>query len=148
MRTKPSEADVNLVVNSIIPLTLTRLPFNGQSDDDKKLCEHFVLRSLNSQVTSRLKKIEDQMKEAYKTDPERHRIKITDNWRRELSEGTPRSMFDLDTFIAKIVEKYGEYGVMAHSLRELAVDSNKMSATPIKTEIEYIGDIPKAEEKD
>ena len=138
MHTKMTENEVNRVPIDALVHSLQKLPYNAQNGSDRALAEHFLLRALSSSITSKLKKIEEPLKKGFRAE-EIEPIAITENWRRELSSGTPRQAFDLDLFIQMVAEAYPQ--VLPHKLRELSLAAKRESAAPISFTIEYIGDV-------
>lgn len=140
MKTLLSENDVNRVVSDAISLSLLKLPYDGQDRTDKMLAEHFLLRGLSSQVTSRLKKLDDPAKENFRDDPEKHGILLSKNYRREMVTGTARENFDLDGFLEAASK---QFDIPKHKLKELAATTKKLAAAPVMITIEYVGDVPR-----
>lgn len=143
MKTVLSETEVNRVAPDAITLGLQKLPYDGQDELDRTFAEHFFLKALASKVNSRLKKLDDAAKDEFKSKPDTDAVTLSKNYRREISEGNPRELFDLETFIKSICEAYPD--VMAHRLRELASHAKKSSAAPISITVEYIGDLARKE---
>lgn len=140
MKTTLSENDVNRVVSDAINLSFLKLPYDAQDPLDKQLAEHFLLRGLSSQVTSRLKKLDDPAKDGLRSDPDRYGVMLSKNYRREMTFGTPRETFDLDAFLEAAAEKFD---IPKHQLKELAATTKKASAAPVMITLEYIGDVPR-----
>lgn len=141
MKTVMSENEVNRVAADAVTLALQKLPYDGQNELDQQLAEHFLLKGIASKVNSRLKKLDDAVKDAYKdgtTAPV-----LSKNYRREVTSGTPRMLFDPDEFIRLICKKYPE--ILPHNLRELLPDAKTESAAPLSISIEYIGDVARKE---
>ena len=141
MRTVVSENEVNRVAGDAITLSLQKLPYDGQDEADRDMAEHFLLKGLDSKVGSRLRKLDDAAKDTFKdgaTAPV-----LTKNYRREITPGSPRQLFDVDEFIRLICEKYPE--LLPHNLRELVAKAKKPSAAPLSITIEYIGDVTRPE---
>lgn len=141
MKTTISENEANRVAGDAITLALQKLPYDGQDELDRDMAEHFLLKGLASKVNSRLTKLDDKAKSAFKdgaTAPV-----LSKNYRREVTSGTSRNLFDVDEFISLICEKYPE--LLPHNLRELSTKAKKLSAAPLSVTIEYIGDIARPE---
>lgn len=136
MKTFMTQQEVERAITDAIPLALNKLPRNQQEDLDSELAEHMLLRGVNKAAESRLRKIEDRLKKTYH---EGQKPELTTNYRREITKGEPREIFDLETFITKIMEKYPT--VMGHELRTMAVHSKVKTAAPTSFSIEYIGDL-------
>lgn len=138
MRTKLSENEVNRIPIDAVTHALSKMPYDGQSEEDKTYAEHFLLRALSSHISARVKKLDDALKDAAKNS-DAGIVQLSKNFRREVTFGTPRSQFDLESFIDKIVAAYPD--IPKHKLREFAGDSKKLTAAPNLITIEYIGDV-------
>lgn len=138
MKTRMTESEVNRVPIDAVNVALPKLPYNSQDPQDEAAARHFLLKRIAKQVNPPLDKIEDAMKKDYR-EGKRPRVSLTENYRIECSEGTPRENFDLEGFLDKVVEKYPD--VMKHVLRELATASKKLTTAPVSISVEYIGDV-------
>lgn len=133
------EQQVARIASDNIADAFRRLPYDNQNPDDTLLGEHFLLSDFNSQISSRLRRIEDKLKKEIKAGTATGEL-ISRNYKRTIEYGTPRSMFDKDAFINLLAE---ECGIAKHKLVEIAQREAcfKHSATPMSFEVDYIGDI-------
>ena len=139
MKSTMSESEVARVPLDAVNLSLQKLPYDGQDDADRELAEHFLLKGIASKINGRLKKLDDGVKDVF-PDGQEQFVKMTKNWRREATKGTPRENFDLDTFLDELVLSYPS--LMKHKLKEIAAKCKKPQAAPTTIVIEYIGDLP------
>jgi hypothetical protein len=142
MKSVMTEAEVSAVTAAVVDKTLHQLPYNSQDALDADMAEHFVLKRIAKIVNPRLDKLEDRLKKQYR-DSDISAVTLSNNYRREVGEGTPRASFDKEKFIDLISNTYPE--IMKHQLRELAEQCNKLSAAPISISVDYIGDVPRSE---
>lgn len=130
----------NIQLKQLISDTLNdlfkQMPYNEQSQTDPVLAEHYMLKTLASNVNPRLDKIEKKIKEAVKSEQSDGDV-ISDNYHQSIGYGTPRNLFDQDTFIAEVSK---QFNIPRHKLVEIAGNSKKLGATPISVIIEYKGD--------
>jgi len=138
MKTTVSENEANRAITDAIPLALLKVPRNSQDELDMELSEHFIVKGIVKSGESRLRKIEDRLKERFDPD-QQNKVELSTNYRRELERKEPRMTFDQDLFITKILAKYPN--VLAHELRMMAADSKTPTAAPVSITLEYIGDI-------
>lgn len=143
MKSYVDESEVNRIPVDMIGLTLSKLPYDSQDAEDRLLAEHFLLRKAGSNIGSRLRKIEDKLKESFIASGKENVVMLTKNYRRELNRGTAREVFDQDKFMQLICQKYPD--VLPHVLRELATEAKKTTNPPTEIEVEYIGDVTRQE---
>lgn len=143
MRTTVSENEVNRVAADALRHALSKLPYNAQNELDQTLAEHFMLKQFSSLVRSRLEKMDAAVKDSLPDKSGAHAPiapVLSQNWRREVSIGAPRQLFDLDTLLDNVAKKYD---IPKHELRTMADASKKLGAAPVSITIEYIGDVMK-----
>jgi hypothetical protein len=136
MKVVVTENEVNRVPVDAVSLSLQKLPYDGQDEQDQMLAKIFLYKKIGKQVNGPLDKLEDKIKKAYRDGGKK--VILSKNYRLECIEGSPRQLFDFDTFAKLITEKYPE--VETFVLRELYGKAKALSTAPVSIEIEYIGD--------
>ncbi len=139
MKTTMSENEANRVAVDAVSLALQKLPYNAQNEADKEAAVHFLYKGIAKVVNSRLTKIEDKIKDAFKKLDEESQVTLTEHYRIEATRGSSRTMFDLDTFATALSEKYPT--IPKHVIIEIAAKSTKMSAPSTSIDVEYVGDV-------
>jgi hypothetical protein len=139
MKTTMSENEANRVAVDTVSLALQKLPYNAQDEADKEAAVHFLYKGIAKIVNSRLTKIEDKIKDAFKKLDVENQVVLTQHYRIEAVRGSSRTMFDLDTFATMLSEKYPT--VPKHVIIEIASKATKMSSPSTSIDVEYVGDV-------
>lgn len=140
MKSKPTSSEVDKLFSDAVANVRSQLPYNGQNEHDKSFAEYFLAKRFVKLLASIVAKQEKTIKEGIKKMDAVP--KPSENYNVTIDYGTPRETFDKDAFITAVVEKFK---LPKHQLVELATQSTKTSATPISLDVEYIGDVAKAE---